>query len=282
MNRAEARRQFAATLNFKDDSLELDRAALLIAAEEYPQLDVEAYLRQLDRLAEEARRRLADEGDAFRRLLTLANFLFQDCGFGGNAADYYDARNSFLNDVIDRRKGIPITLSVLLMEVARRLGLTVFGVGMPGHFIVKFFDASQEEVSEIFLDPFNGGRLLSEDDCRRMIAEMSGGTLGFNRSLLAVSSKTQILARMLQNLKGIYTRAADHHKTLAVIERLLLISPGAPGEVRDRGLACAALGRHAQARADLEAYLSAMPHAEDANRIRETLTRVRQRQAQLN
>lgn len=282
MTKEQARREFAAAINLDESFIELDRAALLIAAEEYPRLDIEEYLSRLDHFAEKAAWGMPEEADAFGRLLALSQYLFRDCGFSGDTENYYDARHSFLNDVIERRRGIPITLSVLLMEVARRLGLVVFGVGLPGHFVVKFFDTADEEVREVFLDPFNGGRVLTEEDCRRKVEEMYGGAVVFSRSFLAVVSKRQILSRMLQNLKGVYNRAAHHHKTLGVIERLLLLNPGSPTEIRDRGLVYSALERYAQARADLEDYLTASPRAEDAARIKDVLTRLRQRQAQLN
>lgn len=282
MTQTEVRRQFIEIINSPDRLIELDRAALLIAAEEYPRLNPEKYLQQLDYLAAEANERLPKKEDAFGRLLGLSKFLFQDCGFGGNVENYYDVRNSFLNDVIERRKGLPITLSVVFIEVARRLGLTVYGVGLPGHFIVKFFDTSEEEVLEIYLDPFHGGRVLSEEDCRGLVEKMYQGKVSFNRSFLATVTRCQILTRMLQNLKVVYTRAANHHKTLGVIERLLLIVPDAITEVRDRGLAYLALGRFTQARIDLENYLNAVPQAGDAAQIKEAIQRARQRQAQLN
>lgn len=278
MNREEARALFAEMVARDDHELELDKAALLIAAEEYPRLDIELYLAQLDSFAETARKRDDVFADPLIRIMRLGNLLFDELGFRGNSDNYFDARNSFLNDLIDRRTGIPITLSVVMMEVARRIGLKLFGVGMPGHFLVKYADDKQE----IFIDPFHSGRILNEERCREMVEEMYNGEMKFHHSFLYASAKKQILSRMLQNLKGIYARAKDHHKTLGVIERLLLINPDSAVEIRDRGMIHFATGRYLQARNDLENYLRLTPQAEDEKEIKELLTQLRQRQAQLN
>lgn len=260
--------------------MELDRAALLIAAEEYPTLQVEEYLAQLDALAEESRRRmtLGELFDPLEGATALAAHLFYEGRFNGNLGDYYDARNSFLNEVLDRSKGIPITLSIIFIEVARRLGVKLFGVGMPGHFLVKYCDDEQE----IFFDPFNGGRMLREENCREMIAEMYDGRLPFDPSFLHAVTKKQILSRVLQNLKNSYVNVSDLNKLLGVIERLLLLHPDSVTEQRDRGLICYGLKKYSQARADLELYLRRVPYAEDKEKIQEVLNDVRQRQAQLN
>lgn len=278
MTKEETRARFAEVVARPENELELDRAALLIAAEEYPNLDVERYLEQLDAFAEIAKARDDPAADSLVRIMRLGDLLFDELGFRGNAEDYFDARNSFLSDVIDRRAGIPITLSVINIEVARRIGLRLFGVGMPGHFIVKFADEEQE----VLIDPFNGGRLLSEEKCREIIEELYGGRIKFHPSLLQVVTKRQILTRMLQNLKGIYARAGDKHKTLGVIERALLINPDVAGEIRDRGLVYAGMERYAAALADLEEYLRRAPQAADAKEIKERIKQLRQRQAQLN
>lgn len=278
MQRTEARAQFAAQVARPEKELELDRAALWLAAEAYPQLKVETYLTQLDEIA--ARARQSDDPQALplTRLLRLNDVLFTELGFHGNQTDYFDARNSFLNEVLERRCGIPITLSVVYVEIARRLGLTLYGVGMPGHFLVKY----QDEQQEILLDPFNGGQLLTEDDCFQLILRMFQGKLVFQRSFLAAVSKKAILTRMLQNLKGIYARANDHFKTLGVIERLLLLAPAATNEIRDRGLVYAALERWNPAIEDLASYLRRAPQAADASAIKEKLIELKKQRARLN
>jgi regulator of sirC expression with transglutaminase-like and TPR domain len=261
-----------------ENEWELDRAALLIAAEEYPGLEVEKYLDQLDSFADRARASGGPNIDSLTQVMQLGQLLFHELGFRGNVENYFDARNSFLNEVIDRRVGIPITLSLIFIEVARRLGLKIFGVGMPGHFIVKYVN----EDAEILIDPFNGGRLLSEERCREMIGQLSQGAMLFQPSFLRSVTKKQILARMLQNLKGIYGQAKDNHKTLSVIDRLLLINPDAVPEIRDRGLILSSLAHYAQAQADLKEYLRRVPDAEDAKEVRERIGQLQQKQAQFN
>lgn len=280
MTKEEARQQFTELIERGESGLELDRAALLLAAEEYPALVIEDYLAQLDALAEESRRRmtLGELFDPLECATTLAAHLFYEGRFTGNSKDYFDARNSFLNEVLDRGKGIPITLSVIFVEVARRLGVKLFGVGMPGHFLVKY--SGDEE--DVYFDPFNGGRMLTEADCRTLIAELYQGRMGFDRSFLYAVSKKQILSRMLQNLKNIYANASDLPKRLGVVERLLILNPDALLERRDRGLTYYGLKKYSLARLDLEAYLRRSPQAEDKDKIQVVLNDIRQRQAQLN
>ncbi len=278
MTNEEVRSQFAEIVAREESWLELDRAALLIAAGEYPHLNVGEYLTELDTFAEMARARDDVFADPMTRIRQLSNLLFDELRFRGNAEKYYDARNSFLNDVIDRRLGLPITLSVLMIEIGRRIGLKLFGVGMPGHFMAKYADDERE----IFVDPFHGGRIVNEERCHEMISEMYQGQMKFHPSFLYAVGKKQILTRMLQNLKGIYARAQNHHKTLGMIELALLINPEATSELRDRGLVCLALGKHAQARTDLEEYLRRAPNSDDAAEIKKRLIQLRQKQAQLN
>lgn len=278
MTKEERRAQFNELISREDSALELDRAALLLAAEEYPHLEVESYLRRLDDFAEAANAQGDRQASPYFRIHQLNHLLFDELGFQGNAGNYYDVRNSFLNEVIDRRTGIPITLSVVYLEVARRIGLNLSGVGMPGHFLVKYADEEQE----IFIDPFHGGRILTVEQCREMIAEMYEGGMDFQSAFLRATPKKQILARMLQNLKGIYARAQAHHQTLGVIERALLLNPASTAELRDRGLVLFALGQCVQARADLEEYLRREPSAADREEIKKRLTQLRQRQAQWN
>lgn len=278
ITKEEPRARFSEFIARNEADLELDRATLLIAAEQYPHLQIEAYLRQLDAFAETARARDDLYADPLRRVLRMNELLFEKLGFQGNSENYYDIRNSFLNDVIDRRTGIPITLSVIYLEVARRIGLKLAGVGLPGHFLVKYSD----ERGEIIIDPFHHGRILTEDQCREMINEIYNGEMKFRLAFLQSTPRKQILARILQNLKGIYARAMDHPKTLGAIERILLINPDSTIDIRDRGLVYFALERYVQARTDLEEYLRRMPAAEDAGEIKKWLSQIRQRQAQLN
>lgn len=275
---AEARARFAALVKRPEAEIGLAEAALLIAAEEYPDLDVPAYLALLAGMGEEARRRAAGTRSAASALETLNRYLFDDLGFAGNAEDYYDPRNSYLNEVLDRRTGIPISLSAVYMTVARHGGLPVRGVGFPGHFLVKL----EGEDREIVLDPFNRGAILTEADCQRLLDRATEGKVRFSRDFLEVAGTRAILARMLGNLKGIYSTNREFAKALSCVERLLLLAPDAPREIRDRGLLLAQGQRTAEAIQALARYLSLSPPPEDAAKVREQLRTLRMQQALLN
>ncbi len=260
-----------------DEEINLAEAALLIAAEEYPRLDVDLYLEKLDRFADLARDRALKAGEIFEPVSILNGTLFDDLGFHGNSENYYDPRNSFLNEVIDRRTGIPITLTVVYIEVAKRIGVCIDGIGMPGHFIARYSSGSEE----VFIDAFNRGRLLGRAGCAEMLSDMSGGRLELKPEHLAPVTKKQILVRMLSNLLGIYA-AGDNTRALATIERILLIIPDSPPHVRDHGLLLAMSGDTTSAIDELERYLTLAPGATDAESIREQIKAIRQTQAKLN
>lgn len=272
------RRAFARLVSRPEPAIDLAEAALLIAKEEYPNLEVTHYLARLDALADELRDRVGDPGDPHRLIAGLGDYLFREQGFRGNADDYYDPRNSFLNDVLDRRMGIPITLSTVYMEVGRRLGVRLHGVGMPGHFLVKYVGPDEE----IVIDPFSGGTIVSPADCQRLLDRITGGKLLFKPRFLAALGTRQILARMLTNLKAIYFNGQAYAKALSVVERLLILDPHAATEIRDRGLLSSQLKRCPEAMADLERYLKLVPAAEDAEVIRDHLRSIRQRVASQN
>lgn len=255
----------------------LAEAALAVAQEEYPEIAVDAYLRQIDELAARVTARLQARRDAASTLRALRAVLFEEGGFRGNAEAYYDPRNSFLNEVLDRRVGIPITLSVLYIEVASRAGLPVHGVGFPGHFLVKYVAGQRE----IFIDPFRGGELLSAEDCEARYRAVAPGHALERRHLEPVTAR-QILRRMLHNLEKIYVEGGDHVRGLWVVDRLLLLAPEDIVARRDRGLFEARLGGTAAALSDLEAYLDAEPMARDADELRELVGRLRSRASFLN
>ena len=271
-----ARTRFQALLD--EPILRLDEAALAIAAEEYAGLDEAAYLARLDALADQVQRRAPAPLRAATTLKALRDLLFQEEGFKGNEKSYYDPRNSFLNEVLDRRLGIPISLSVLFMEVARRVGLQLEGVGFPGHFLVKL---RPEFGPEIFIDPYNGGELLSAEECVGRFKHLSQGREFEPRFLQGVAPR-QILGRMLHNLKRIYVEQGDDVRAFWVIDRLLLLSPDAIDEVRDRGLVEARLGLKPAAARDLAAYLEKEPSAADAGEVRDLLATLRAHPAMLN
>jgi regulator of sirC expression with transglutaminase-like and TPR domain len=272
-----ARARFARLL--EQDPVPLDEAALAIAEEEYPDLDPGLYLTRLDDLAARVALRAAVPGRAAALLRALREVLHEEEGFRGNRNDYQDPRNSFLNEVLDRRLGIPITLSVVYLEVARRIGLRLEGVGFPGHFLVKYALASG---AEVFIDPFHAGELLSLDECVARHRALSGGRPLDPRYLRGVSNR-QILARMLGNLRRIWLERRDDVRLYAVLDRILLVSPGQLEALRDRGLAAARLGGASAARRDLEAYLAQAPAPPgDADEIRGVLDGLRGGRGVLN
>ncbi len=271
------RSRFAEIVSREDDEINLAEAALFIASEEYPRLDVELYLERLNYFGDLVRERAADSRDAIDVIVALNATLFDQLGFRGNRESYYDPRNSYLNEVIDRRIGIPITLTVVYIEVARRIGFPVKGVGLPFHFIAKHV----AEGGEIFIDPFNAGGLLGSAGCNELVTRMSGGKLELRPEHLEAVSNKQILTRMLSNLLGIYS-ASDHRRALAAIEHILLINPDSTPHIRDRGLLLAAAGDRTNAIAELERYLELASNAPDADTIREQIKTIRQSQARLN
>lgn len=215
--------RFAETIRRPEPELPLDVAALLLGEWDYGKLDIDRYVRALDSLAADAaiaRDELHDRSFAGARAVTRV--LFVERGFKGNADDYYDPRNSFLHEVIDRRIGIPITLSVLYMEVARRIGLHVTGVGFPGHFLVRAYDGDRAVV----IDPFNSGAVLGKDDLQALLTRVIGPDARLESALLAPVSKSQILTRMLVNLAGVYGKRGDLFRSLEVLERIHLLDAG--------------------------------------------------------
>lgn len=266
-----ARQRFAAEVDRPDAEIDLARSALLIAQEEYPQLAAEPYLARLDTLAEEVRDRLDQETAPLVLLGELNRILFERHGFRGNTEAYYDPRNSFLNDVLDRGLGIPISLSVVYLEVGWRLGLPLVGVGFPGHFLVRF----EGVALRVLIDAFEGGKLRFQDQAQELLDRIYGGLVRVHPSFLRPVSKRDILIRVLANLKSIYLNVRDDPRTLAVVERILLLRPSALNESRDRGLILARMGRVAEAVQQLEEYLDFAPRAPDATRIRDVLRGLR-------
>ncbi|MBL1174685.1 SirB1 family protein [Pantanalinema sp. GBBB05] len=250
-----------------DEQICLEKAAFYLALEEYPALDVDEYLTAIDTMAMEVLERLPAEPYPLKTIQTINHYLYDDLGYRGNTDDYYDPRNSFLNDVIDRRTGIPITLSLLYLAIARRIDFPMVGIGMPGHFLIR---PTVQEM-EVFVDPFNQGEVLFLEDCQERLNQVFRQTVELRPAFFQPVGSRQFLVRMLTNLKMIYVNQGNLSKALAAIERILLLMPQAPIELRDRGILYYRLNRLTEARQDLEDYLALMPTADDAAVIRELL-----------
>lgn len=242
---------------------DLARAALLVAKGEYPQLPVEQYIARLDVLAEEVRDRLGDETMGPVVLQEVIQTLFERRGMIGNKDAYFDPRNSFLNDVLDRGLGVPLTLSIILLEVGWRLGLPLEGVNFPNHFLVRYRGDSQN----LLIDAFGGGDLCFEDQAQELLNRVYGGVVRMQPAFLRSASKRDMITRLLLNLKHLYINARDHARTLSVVEQMLLVQPDSPGELRDSGMLLARLGRSDESIGRLQAYLRMAPGAVDAPRF---------------
>ncbi len=266
------REALAKLMRRPQEEIDLAYAALLIARERYPDLDIDAYVAKLDELAEAIRAKLKPSASPPKILEAMNAHLFEDLGFYGNADEYYDPANSFLNEVIDRRTGIPITLSVVYMEVAKRMGLELRGVGLPGHFLVKY--ARRE--GEVVIDPFGGGAVLSARELRERITH-GGGSPELASRYLAAVTKRQIVTRMLNNLKQIYVSSRAFDDALGIIELILAVNPWDLDEIRDRGLVHAQRNAYAEALRDLETYVQYRPEAEDAAHVWENIQALRPR-----
>jgi regulator of sirC expression with transglutaminase-like and TPR domain len=278
MTAGDVYRDFRQAVDRPEDQIDLGRAALTMVECDCPGLDVDGYVAKIDRIASAVIRRSGDDADVTRMIAALNYVLFQELGFRGNQQHYYDARNSFLNEVIDRKLGIPISLSLLYMEVGRRLGLNVDGVGFPGHFLVKV----GERETEIIIDPFNAGTIKSRESLDEMLYGLYGGRIGFRAEFLEAVTKKQLLTRMLTNLKAIYWNEGNLAKSLSVVERLLILDPLSADHVRDRGVIYLKLECLNQARADFETYLSRKPDADDAGEVREEIVKLARQVTQIH
>jgi regulator of sirC expression with transglutaminase-like and TPR domain len=248
----------------------LAEACLLVAQDAYPDLDVGAHLRELDAIAAGVERHLGGERSVEEKIAALNRHLYAELGFSGNVDEYYDPRNSYLNDVLARRTGIPITLSVVYLEVARRIGLSMQGVSFPGHFLVKL----RARRGQLVLDPFARGEPQSEDDLRERLEQVLPRPLDPDAPIdpyLEPASPRQIVVRVLRNLKAIHVAADEPQCALDVLNRLLLVSPEATTELRDRGLVYARLECFRPALADLQSYLRRVPDAPDAAAMHEKI-----------
>ena len=263
------RNRFAELARAPEDKFELDRGSLLIAAEAYPDLDTDYYLRMLDRLADSLRPELAGVVSGREQIECLRGFLFERCCFAGNQSDYKDPRNSFLNEVLERRTGLPITLSIVYIEVARRVGLPVRGVNFPAHFMAKYVGDE-----EILIDPFFG-RIVTKSECLDRLRRALGRGARLRRDPLECAHNHEVLVRVLGNLKNAYIQSRDFVRALGACDRILLLTPDAPQELRDRGLVYQQLECFGSSQSDLERFLELAPDHETCDRVRDVLISVK-------
>jgi len=262
----------------ENDTFDVVEAALLIAADEYPDLDIAREKRRLESVSMEAERRLTRIQNPFARLDGLRAYMFEELGFRGNTESYDDPRNSYINEVLNRRIGIPLSLSVVFVEVARAAGFEACGIALPGHFIAQVGLGGRR----ILVDPFHGGHVITEDDCRNLVARSTGKASLFRPSILVPAMPRAIVVRMLINLKRIHLNREDYTRALGAVERILIATPDDAREIRDRGFLLAHLGNSSAAVADLENYLSVAPSAPDAEAVRGRLAWILRRMSEAN
>ncbi len=261
------RERFTSMVSLNDDDIDLLAATFLVAKEEYPRLSVAEEVARVEEFADRLIAEVAGSSDFFHGIYAINKVLFEELHFRGNVEDYEDPANSMLNRVLDRRTGIPITLSILYFEVAQRLGFRASGVNFPGHFIVRFDD----DWGTTFVDPFYQGRVLLKQDLQRRLVRALGKGAPWKSEYLEPAANRQILTRLLYNLKRVYLRTSDLERALMAAERLVILNPNVPRERRDRGLLYGQTGHREVAIADLQEYLDLVPDARDAPRIRRVL-----------
>jgi len=289
--------RFATFASRPDAQLDLAQGALMMADIAYPDINAAHYQRRLDALAEVVREALGSSAAALRHpqllrqralatrvLEILRDTLAEREGITGNTEDYYDPRNTFLHETLDRGVGLPITISVIYLDVARRLGIPLRGVGLPSHFMVKW-PLPREEGGDLYLNAFDNGQILDVSECRRFVIELMGATGAppyFDPRWTAPLGSRAILTRMLNNLKTIYLHRGESRLALEVVERLVLLRPDMPEELRDRGLLRLALGEPLFAAADIAAYAERAPAAPEVGRLRRRIAELREVRASLN
>ena len=264
----------------REEDIDLAEAALLIASHACPDLDVAPYLARLEELGATLKARIPEDATVSDRIALLNRYLFEDLGFAPNTRDYYDPRNSFLHDVLERRVGIPITLCVVYIEVGRRIGLALQGVSFPGHFLVK----CQVGEGTVVLDPYSGGVSLGLADLQKRLREVQGGEVSraIVSGLLVGAQKKEILLRMLRNLKAIYLEGRDFGKALAVMDGIIAAAPAQAQEWRDRGMVYQQLECFRAALDDFSHYVSQVPHGDDVKDIRRLMAELSVQVARLN
>ena len=263
----------------EDERLDLLRAALTFARVEDPDLDIEHYVHRVDELAARVAEKLQDPDDPPQIIAALNAVLFQEEMFLGNTVDYYSPRNSFLHDVLDRRLGIPITLALVYMEVARRVRFQLFGVGMPGHFLLKHYDVDGRA---ILIDAFERGSIITEEDCRQKLDSIYSGQLALQPEFLLPVTRRQMLTRMLNNLRSVYLTQRDFRRAVQIVDLILVIYPRSPEDMKQRAVLRYNLDDYRGALSDFDEYVKMSPDASDAEEIRQTALSLRRSMAMMN
>ena len=269
-----ARQKFWQIAHTPDQDLSIDHlleGALAIAWEEYPRMDLGHYREIFDGMVADLQPRIAKMHYPLKVVQEINQYLFAEQGFRGNDSDYYDPRNSFITDVLERRLGIPLSLSLVYMVICDRLGFPMDGISFPAHFIIR----PRHPDLEIFIDPYNKGEILFPEDCAAKLTQLYGYEIPLQPEYLEPVSIRRILDRLLTNLKLIYLRRREPDKALAAIERSLMLNPDVPTQWRDRGLICYQLDRYTEARIDLENYLQSVPYAEDGRVILQLIEEIK-------
>lgn len=256
----------------------LDVAALQLATIEYPEISVEPFLVLLDSYATELGERIPAGADGSEFIELMNEYLVDELGFEGNSQDYYSPANSCLNEVLTKRTGIPITLSILYMEIARRLNRTMHGVGLPGHFLVKYEDKD----FSVFIDAFNGGQLLFNTECFDLARKVTGMDIAEDDRILEPVSNRHILIRMLNNMRAVYFRQQNPAKALKVLDLLITADEGSAEEYKQRAFCRTQLNLFKGARSDLETYLKLAPQAQDRGEVEQQLAELKKWLATLN
>jgi regulator of sirC expression with transglutaminase-like and TPR domain len=268
---AVARQRFRQLAQLPDAALDLTEASLVIAQETYPGIDVRTYVKQLDHWSEEIRSRLAGSRDVERVVEEINHLLFELEGFHGEGDDYYDLRNTFLNEVLDRHAGLPLALSIVYIELSRRLGLDSSGVSLPGRFLVKV----SGRWGDVLIDPFDGGRVLSTLECQRIMDQVYGGGVRLREHHLRAIPNRGILVRLLAHLKASYLARHDVESAIHAIDRLLILDERDVEELRDRGALAMQLHRYTEAIEHLERYLALASEGDDVLLVREQVLYLR-------
>jgi regulator of sirC expression with transglutaminase-like and TPR domain len=262
--------EFEEAIAGPDEEIDLARAALILAKGEYPTLEIVPYLEQLDELARKVVERFGDSTDCIEQVEALNETLFNELAIKGASDNYYDPRNSYLHEVLDRRVGIPVSLSVVFMGVGIRSGIALAGTAVPMHFLVRVLGVRPS----VFVDCYSSGRLLTADQCREGLYRISQGRIPFSETMLDPISNRAVLVRVLTNLKMIHLNALAYDKALKILDRLVVAEPFEAGLLRERGLVNYRLGHDSQARKDLSDYLEKSNEPADAQEIRDLLKRI--------